>query len=59
MSTRGRTTHLHLDVGESGIGPSHEDGVQGREDSRSVPFLGPKQMRTKRGTFKSTKTKGN
>ena len=32
VPTRGRTTHLHWDVGESGIGSGLGDGVQGRED---------------------------
>ena len=30
--------HLHRDVGESGIVPGRGDGVQAREDSRSVAF---------------------
>ena len=38
VSSRGRTTHLHRDVGESGIEPGRGEGVQGCKDSRSVAF---------------------
>ena len=34
VPTRGRTTHLHRDVGEPGIEPGLGDGVQGHDDSR-------------------------
>ena len=40
VPTRGRTTHLHRDVGEHGIGSGLGFGVQGHEDSRSVAFSG-------------------
>ena len=38
LPSRERATHLHRDVGESGIGPGRGDGVQAREDSRSLHF---------------------
>ena len=39
VPTRGRITHLHRDVSESGVEPGLEDGIQGREDSRSVSVI--------------------